>query len=117
MTHTEAHELTQRARVASSRNEPMVLELARYFEDLIVQILCQDQVFGPDELPPKSLSEFVGHLHEVDSGRPILEIIGEELASRLPRYGANFTQKRAIMLVEPVYEAVRNEWLNRHLLA
>jgi hypothetical protein len=56
-------------------------------------------------------------LHEVDSGRRLPEIITEELASRLPRYGTRLTKKRAVNLVEPVYEAVRNEWLNRHVLA
>jgi len=118
MTPSEAHDLIQRSRSASADNESTPVEqLVRFLEDQIVQIFCLKKVFGPDELPPKTFSEFLGNLHEVDSGRRLPEIIAEELASRLPRYGTRLTKKRAIMAIEPVYEAVRDEWLNRHVLA
>jgi hypothetical protein len=118
MTTTEAHDLIQRSRLASTENEsPPVEQLVRFLEDQIVQIFCRKQVFGPDELPPKSFAEFFANLHEVDSGRRLVEIVTEELASRLPRYGTKFTKKRAVNLTEPVYQAVRDEWLNRNVLA
>ena len=118
MTTTEAQELIQQARSASAQKESTEVEqLVRFLEDQIVQIFCQKKVFGPDEMPPRTFSEFLGNLHEVDSGRRLPEIIAEELASRLPRYGTRLTKKRAIMAIEPVYEAVRDEWLNRHVLA
>ena len=118
MTPTEAHDLIQRSRSASAEDEsPPVEQLVKFLEDQIVQIFCSKKVFGPDELPPKSFSEFLENLHEVDSGRRLPEIITEELASRLPRYGTRLTKKRAINLIEPVYQAVRDEWLNRHVLA
>lgn len=118
MTTSEAKELVQRSRSNSTENEATEVEqLVKFLEDQIVQIFCQKKVFGPDELPPKSFSEFFANLHEVDSGRRLVEIVTEELASRLPRYGTRLTKKRAINLIEPVYEAVRNEWLNRHVLA
>ena len=118
MTPTEAHDLIQRSRLASTENESTPVEqLVKFLEDQIVRIFCQKKVFGPDELPPKSFAEFFANLHEVDSGRRLVEVITEELASRLPRYGTKFTKKRAINIVEPVYVAVRDEWLNRHVLA
>jgi hypothetical protein len=118
MTPTEAHDLIQRSRSASTETEATEVEqLVKFFEDQIVQIFCSKKVFGPDELPPKSFSEFLENLHEVDSGRRLVEVIIEELASRLPRYGTRLTKKRAINIVEPVYEAVRDEWLNRNMLA
>jgi hypothetical protein len=118
MTTTEAKELIQRSRSASAENEsPPVEQLVRFLEDQIVQIVCLKKVFGPDELPPKTFSEFLENLHEVDSGRRLPEIITEELASRLPRYGTRLTKKRAVNIVEPVYVAVRDEWLNRNMLA
>jgi hypothetical protein len=118
MTPTEAHELIQRSRSASTEVEATEVEqLVRFLEDQIVQIFCQKKVFGPDELPPRSFAEFCSNLHEVDSGRRLVEVITEELASRLPRYGTKFTKKRAIMAIEPVYVAVRDEWLNRNVLA
>lgn len=118
MTPIEAKELIQRSRSASAENEsPPVEQLVRFLEDQIVQIFCLKKVFGPDELPPKSFAEFLENLHEVDSGRRLVEVITEELASRLPHYGTRLTKKRAVMAIEPVYEAVRDEWLNRHVLA
>jgi hypothetical protein len=118
MTPTEAHELIQRSRSASTETEATEVEqLVKFLEDQIVQIFCLKKVFGPDELPPKSFAEFFANLHEVDSGRRLVEVITEELASRLPRYGTKFTTKRAIMAIEPVYVAVRDEWLNRNVLA
>jgi hypothetical protein len=118
MTTTEAQELIQRSRSASTETEATEVEqLVRFLEEQIVQIFCQKKVFGPDELPPKGFAEFFANLHEVDSGRRLVEVITEELASRLPRYGTRVTKKRAINIVEPVYEAVRDEWLNRHVLA
>jgi len=118
MTPIEAQELIQQARSASAQKESTPVEqLVRFLEDQIVQIFCSKKVFGPDELPPKTFSEFLENLHEVDSGRRLPEIIAEELASRLPRYGTRLTKKRAIMALEPVYEAVRDEWLNRIVLA
>lgn len=118
MTTSEAQELIQRSRSASTQVEATEVEqLVKFLEDQIVQIFCQKKVFGPDELPPKSFSEFFANLHEVDSGRRLVEVITEELASRLPRYGTRLTKKRAVNLVEPVYEAVRDEWLNRNMLA
>ncbi len=118
MTTTEAHDLIQRSRSASTETEATEVEqLVKFFEDQIVQTFCQKKVFGPDELPPKSFAEFLENLHEVDSGRRLVEIITEELASRLPRYGTKFTKKRAINAIEPVYQAVRDEWLNRNVLA
>lgn len=118
MTPTEAHDLIQRSRLASTENESTPVEqLVKFLEDQIVQIFCLKKVFGPDELPPESFAEFLENLHEVDSGRRLPEIITEELASRLPRYGTRLTKKRAVTLVEPVYEAVRDEWLNRNMLA
>jgi hypothetical protein len=118
MTPTEAQELIQRSRSASTETEATEVEqLVKFFEDQIVQIFCQKKVFAPDELPPKSFSEFFANLHEVDSGRRLVEIVTEELASRLPRYGTRLTKKRAIMAIEPVYVAVRDEWLNRNMLA
>lgn len=118
MTTTEAHELIQRSRSASTETEATEVEqLVRFLEDQIVQIFCFKKVFGPDELPPKTFSEFLENLHEVDSGRRLAEIITEELASRLPHYGTRLTRKRAINIVEPVYVAVRDEWLNRNMLA
>jgi hypothetical protein len=118
MTPSEAHDLIQRSRSASADNESTPVEqLVKFLEDQIVQIFCSKKVFGPGELPPKTFSEFVSNLHEVDSGRRLVEVITEELASRLPRYGTRVTKKRAINIVEPVYEAVRDEWLNRHVLA
>lgn len=118
MTTTEAQELIHRSRSASAENEsPPVEQLVKFLEDQIVQTFCQKKVFGPDELPPKRFAEFLENLHEVDSGRRLPEIITEELASRLPRYGTRLTKKRAVNLVEPVYVAVRDEWLNRNMLA
>ncbi len=118
MTTTEAQELIQRSRSASAENEsPPVEQLVRFLEDQIVQIFGHKKVFGPDELPPKTFSEFLENLREVDSGRRLVEIITEELASRLPRFGTRLTKKRAIMAIEPVYVAVRDEWLNRNVLA
>ncbi len=118
MTTTEAQELIQQARSASAQKESTEVEqLVRLLEDQIVQTFCRKKVFGPDELPPKTFSEFVSNLHEVDSGRRLVEVITEELASRLPRYGTRLTKKRAVMAIEPVYEAVRDEWLNRNVLA
>lgn len=118
MTPSEAHELIQRSRSASTETEATEVEqLVKFFEDQIVQIFCQKKVFGPDELPPESFAEFFANLHEVDSGRRLVEVITEELASRLPHYGTRLTKKRAVNLVEPVYEAVRDEWLNRNVLA
>ena len=118
MTTSEAHDLIQRSRLASTENEsPPVEQLVRFLEEQIVQIFCLKKVFGPDELPPKSFAEFCANLHEVDSGRRLVEIVTEELASRLPRYGTRLTKRRAVNLVEPVYQAVRDEWLNRNVLA
>jgi hypothetical protein len=118
MTPSEAQDLVQRSRSNSTENEATEVEqLVKFLEDQIVQIFCLKKVFGPDELPPKTFSEFLENLHEVDSGRRLPEIITEELASRLPRYGTRLTKKRAVNLVEPVYEAVRDEWLNRNVLA
>jgi hypothetical protein len=118
MTPSEAHDLIQRSRSASTETESTEVEqLVRLLEDQIVRIFCQKKVFGPDEMPPKKFAEFVSNLHEVDSGRRLVEVIIEELASRLPRYGTRLTKKRAINIVEPVYEAVRDEWLNRNMLA
>lgn len=118
MTPSEAKELVQRSRSNSTENEATEVEqLVKFFEDQIVQIFCQKKVFGPDELPPRSFADLFANLHEVDSGRRLVEIVTEELASRLPRYGTRLTKRRAINLVEPVYEAVRDEWLNRHVLA
>jgi hypothetical protein len=118
LTTIEAKELIQRSRLASTETEsPPVEQLVRFLEDQIVQIFCLKKVFGPDELPPTSFAEFCSNLHEVDSGRRLVEVIAEELASRLPRYGTRLTKRRAINLVEPVYEAVRDEWLNRNMLA
>lgn len=118
MTPTEAQELIQRSRSASAEVEATEVEqLVKFLEDQIVQIFCLKKVFGPDELPPKSFAEFFANLHEVDSGRRLVEIVTEELASRLPRYGTRLTKKRAVNLVDPVYQAVRDEWLNRNVLA
>jgi hypothetical protein len=118
MTPTEAQELIQRSRSASTETEATEVEqLVRFLEDQIVQIFCLKKVFGPDELPPESFAEFFANLHEVDSGRRLVEIITEELASRLPHCGTRLTKKRAVNLVEPVYQAVRDEWLNRNVLA
>lgn len=118
MTTSEAQELIQRSRSASTQVEATEVEqLVKFLEDQIVQTFCQKKVFGPDELPPKSFAEFLENLHEVDSGRRLVEVITEELASRLPHYGTRLTKKRAVMAIEPVYEAVRDEWLNRHVLA
>jgi hypothetical protein len=117
MTPIEAQELIQQARSASAQKESTEVEqLVRFLEDQIVRTFCQKKVFGPDEMPPKRFAEFLGNLHEVDSGRRLVEIITEELASRLPRYGTKFTKKRAINAIEPVYQAVRDEWLNRNVL-
>jgi hypothetical protein len=118
MTPIEAQELIQQARSASAQKESTEVEqLVRFLEDQIVRTFCQKKVFGPDEMPPKRFAEFVSNLHEVDSGRRLVEVIIEELASRLPRYGTRLTKKRAINIVEPVYVAVRDEWLNRNVLA
>jgi hypothetical protein len=118
MTPTEAHDLIQRARSASTESESTEVEqLVNFLEGQIVQIFCRKKVFGPDELPPNTFSEFLENLHEVDSGRRLVEIITEELTSRLPRFGTRLTKKRAIMAIEPVYVAVRDEWLNRNVLA
>ena len=118
MTPTEAQELIHRSRSALAEVEATEVEqLVKFLEDQIVRIFCLKKVFGPDELPPKSFAEFCANLHEVDSGRRLVEIVTEELASRLPRYGTRLTKRRAVNLVEPVYQAVRDEWLNRNVLA
>lgn len=118
MTPTEAHELIQRSRSASTENEsPPVEQLVKFLEDQIVQIFCSKKVFGPDELPPNTFAEFLANLHEVDSGKSLPAVVTEVLASRLSQYGTRITKKRAMMALEPVYRAVRDEWLNRHVLA
>lgn len=118
MTPSEAKELIQRSRSASTENEATEVEaLVKLFEDHVSSRFCLKQVVGPDEMPPKTFSEFLANLHEVVSGRRLFEAITEELVSRLPCYGTGLSTKQAINLVEPVYQAVRDEWLNRHVLA
>ena len=118
MTTSEAHDLIQRSRSASAGNEsPPVEQLVRFLEDQIVQTFCRKKVFGPDELPPKTFAEFLANLHEVESGKSLPAVVTEVLARRLSKYGTRITKKRAMMALEPVYRAVRDEWLNRNVLA
>jgi hypothetical protein len=118
MTTTEVEELVKQAHALLKLKESVEVEqVVKFLESQIIEIFGHKKVFGPDELPPKTFAEFLANLHEVDSGRRLVEIITEELASRLPRFGTRLTKKRAIMAIEPVYVAVRDEWLNRHMLA
>jgi hypothetical protein len=117
MTTTEVEELVRQAHALLKIKESVEVEqVVKFLEDQLVEIFGHKKVFGPDELPPKSFTEFLANLHEVDSGKSLPAVVTEVLASRLSQYGTKITKKRTMMALEPVYRAVRDEWLNRHVL-
>jgi len=118
MTTTEVEELVKQAHALLKLKESVEVEqVVKFLESQIIEIFGHKKVFGPDELPPKSFAEFLANLHEVESGKSLPAVVTEVLARRLSKYGTRITKKRAMMALEPVYRAVRDEWLNRHMLA